>query len=94
MNNGELTFKKAVNVVKGYGVPVTELEEYCEAVVFLENTIADTIESMEWMLIQLKWKHRLELEMESKVLYPDLVINWSPELIKAMESLERLKGNG
>ena len=91
MNNGELTFKKAVNVVKGYDVPVTELEEYCEAVVFLENTIADAIESMEWMIIQLKWKHRSQVDMENAVLYPDSVINWSPELIKSMEVLERLK---
>ena len=90
-NNGELTFKKAVSVIKGYDIPVTELEEYCEAMVYLESIIVDVIESMEWMIIQLKWKHRSQVDMEDAVNYPDSVINWSPDLIKAMEVLERLK---
>ena len=91
MCNGELTLKKAVQVIKGYDIPVTELQEYCEAVVFLESFMDDVTDSMEWMIIQLKWKYRLQLEMDSEVLYPDSTINWSPKMIKAMEVLEKLK---
>ena len=95
MNNGELTFKKAVKVVKGYDVPVSELQEYCEAVDFLETTIDDVIESMEWMVAQLKWQTKTIQNPDLSVLelanISDSQISYSPELHEAMDVLEKLK---
>ena len=95
MNNGELTFKKTLEKVTHLNPKAStphELSEYCTAVAHLDTLIDEAVESMEWMVKQLKWKHRLQLDMESEVLYPDAVINWSPEMIKAMKILDELKG--
>jgi hypothetical protein len=51
----------------------------------------DVIGSMEWMITQLKWKHRQQLNMESVTKYPDWSVPWSVELEEAMEALEKLK---
>jgi len=93
-NNGKLTFKKAVSVVKGYDIPVTELQEYCEAVVFIESTIGGVIESMGWMITTLKWQFRQDKGFTESIYEGDGMVEYSPEIYKAMEVLERLKGNG
>ena len=91
MSNGELTFKKAVSVVKGYDIPVTELQEYCEAVVYIESTIGDVIESMGWMIATLKWQFRQEKGFIESIYEGDNMVEYSPAINKAMEVLERLK---
>jgi len=91
MNNGELTTKKALLTVQSYKTDDPDLKEYCESVVFMESLTYDIIESMEWMLTQLKWKHRSQLNMEDEKVFPDKDIPWSPEMKKAMKVLEKLK---
>jgi hypothetical protein len=91
MCNGELTFKKAVKVVKGYDIPVTELQEYCEAIVFVENIIEEAIESMGWMITNLKWQYRQDKGLTESIYEGDDLVEYSPEIRKAMEVLEKLK---
>ena len=91
MNNGELTKEKAIVVIRKFDTTVPELQEYCKAVVYMEALTSDIIESMEWMLTQLKWKHRLQLNMEDEKMFPDKDVPWSPEMKKAMEVLGKLK---
>lgn len=91
MCNRELTFKKAVKVIKGYDVLVSELQEYCEAVAYVESTIGDVIESMGWMITTLKWQFRQEKGFTESMYEGDDIVEYSPEINEAMEVLERLK---
>jgi len=93
-SNGELTFKKAVSIIKGYDIPVSELQEYCEAVVYLESTIGDIIDSMGWMIATLKWQYRQDKGFTESIYEGDDMVEYSTEIYKAMKVLERLKGNG
>lgn len=93
MNNGELTFQKAYTKVKHGAIPqaLEEMDEYIEAACYVDSLIDDVIKTLDWMIKHFKWKHRQQLGMEDEQKYPDSEINWSPEILKAIEVLEKLK---
>lgn len=92
-DNGELNLRKAFSNIQDSTMTTScvDLMEYCKAVVYIESLLNDVVTTLTWMLKQLKWKHREQLGMEDENTYPDSVVNWSPEIRKAMELLEKLR---